>query len=474
MSFPKSIELLAREAYAKGEDAVVALVLSLEQGVGAPSPMDQNSSNSSFPSSRDLGKKKKNNSRKKTDKKPGGQTGHKGSTLKQVDNPDVTVDCELSSCDCGHSFNGSEEFISSTPRQVFDIPAPSVTVTEYRLNKYRCPVCGQIHGGEFPAGVSAPTQYGSNLQAHIVYMMNYQMLPYKRTADMFENLFDISISEGTLRNIQHRFYQMVQKPVEAIKQHILDSKVIHADETGLYTEGDRHWLHVAATDLYTYYFCHKERGKNAMDAAGVISKYKGRIIHDFWSSYYKYVECEHGLCNAHHLRDLQGVIDRNKHEWAVEMKAFLSWSKGVVDAAKENGLTELNKREIEQMTIIYKGIIDRGYEEIPPLPERVKGVRGKLKKGKARNLLDRFKDRPDEVLGFIYDFSIPFDNNLAERDIRMMKVKQKISGTFRSAEMANAFCATRSYISTAIKQEINVFNAVSDAVQGRFFIELYG
>ena len=467
MSDTKSIEQLAIEAFEQGVDSVVALAIQL---ASKRKYVKKDSSNSGMAPSSDLGKKKRPNSRKPSEKKQGGQPGHKGSTLDKVSDPDVIIDCKPSDCGCGHFFNGNEEFDGVSSRQVFDIPEPKVVVTEYVVKNYLCPYCGQIHSGEFPEDISAPTQYGDSIKAHIIYMMNYQMLPYKRTAEMFQNLFGMNISEGTLRNIQHKFYNIIEEPVEAIKNHIINSNIIHADETGLYAEGNRQWLHVASTDLFTHYFTHKKRGKEAMDFGGILPEFEGQVIHDYWSSYYSYTKCNHGLCNSHHLRDLQYIIDLEKHEWAGEMKQFLSDSKKVVDSEKENGSTELSESKLKELTEIYNGIIERGYKEIPQPPQKKKGVRGRQAKGKSRNLLDRFYEKPEQVIGFIYDFEIPFDNNLAERDIRMMKVKQKISGTFRSTEMAEAFCATRSYISTAIKQKVNVFSAIKDAFQGFFFV----
>jgi len=238
MDNSKSLEQLVHDAYSDGEEAVVELVVSLALKLKEEKHRrSQNSTNSSFPSSGDLASKKKNNSRKETDRKSGGQPGHKGCTLKQVPNPDTTVKCSPESCGCGHTFDGSEEFIDSIRRQVFDIPKPVVTVAEYVSEKYRCPVCGEIHAGDFPAGVTASAQYGNNIQAYVVYMMNYQLLPYKRTAEMFENLFSIGISEGTLRNIQFRFHQTVQEPLEEIKQEILNSDICMLMKQGSVQKG---------------------------------------------------------------------------------------------------------------------------------------------------------------------------------------------------------------------------------------------
>lgn len=462
-----SIEQLARDAFKKGEDAVVKLVVSL----ASKKFIKKNSSNSSMPPASDLGGRNRSNSRKPTNNTPGGQLGHKGSTLEKVQNPTVTIECLPSNCECGYSFNGTEEFNGLSTRQVFDIPEPKIEVTEYVSKNHLCPSCGQNHTGIFPSNISAPTQYGNNIQAHIIYMMNYQLLPYKRTKEMFQNLFGMNISEGTLCNIQHRFHGMIKEPIEAIKKNIIKSDVIHVDETGLYAEKNRQWLHVASSNLFTYYFTHEKRGKEAMVFGGILPDYKGTIVHDYWKPYYKFAECNHALCNAHHLRDLQYIIDSYKHEWAFEMQQFLVWSKGVVDSAKGNGLAKLDEPELRQITEIYNGIIQRGYDEVPPPPPKKKGKRGQQAKGKSMNLLDRFHHKSEQITGYIYNFKIPFDNNLAERDIRMMKVKQKISGTFRNVNMADSFCAMRSYISTAIKQKTNVFSAIKDAIQGIFFIE---
>lgn len=454
-----------------GTDAVCELVNQLEDQIEEfGRRLGLNSSNSSKPPSTDIGKKKNNNSRISGKRQPGGQKGHKGKTLKPVDEPDQIISCQPDECNCGHQFTGIEMVMNTERRQIIDIPRPTVSVTEFKSITYLCPGCGQLHTGKFPDGVNAPVQYGNNLQAYVVYLMNYQLLPYKRTADLLENLHNLPISVGTLRNIQSRFARLIKEPVEFIKQCIINSEVAHFDETGFYSTGKRHWLHVASTLGYTFYFYHHKRGFNAIEAAGILPVFKGKSCHDYWKPYYLFTGCEHSLCNAHHLRDLQGVVDSTGYFWAEEMKLFLQESKKTVDAAKSKGLAGLPKESITDLDRKYQSIISKGYKETPPPPERKPGQRGKLKKGKALNLLERLDQRREEILDFIYDFKNPFDNNQAERDIRMMKTKQKISGTFRSGDMAQTFCTIRSYISTAIKQGMNVFDAVAGAFEKKFFV----
>jgi transposase len=334
----------------------------------------------------------------------------------------------------------------------------------------KCPCCGAQKKGEFPKEVKAPVQYGINLKAYVIYLMIYQLIPYKRTTDLLENLHALPISEGTLNNILKDFARRIELPIEFIKQQIIDSELAHFDESGLYVGGQRDWLHVAATNLYTFYFHHESRGFEATEAAGILDKFQGKACHDFWKTYYKYEHLLHSLCNAHHMRDLQGLFDTDNLPWSLDMKSFFSASKKIVDAAKEAGKTELDQQLIIEIENQYQQIIDEGYKVIPPPPKREKGQRGPIKKGRARRLLERLDGKREEILDFIYDFSSPFDNNQAERDIRMIKVKQKISGTFRSSIMAKFFCEIRSYISTAIKHGVNVYDAIVGVFSDDIFL----
>lgn len=460
----------AKAIYAKGESAVCEVILELQQKlVEAEGKNNKNSTNSSKPSSSDIAKKGKNNSREKTGRKSGGQVGHKGTTLSAVESPDHVVECEAGICGCGHHFGGDEKVIKTTTRQVFDIPKPSIEVTEYRSNTYLCPGCGKRHKSAFPDFVNAPVQYGPNLSAHIVYLMNYQLLPYKRTTELVEATYGITISQGTLKNILKDFGSRIEKPLEAIKQNIINAPTAHFDESGLYVDKKRNWLHVASTAGFTYYFHHKSRGKIATDAAGILPNFTGNALHDNWSTYFRYKAVLHWLCNAHHLRELQGIYDTYGYDWSSDMKAFLKKAKKAVDKAQAEGKDHLPAKTIRKLEKEYDQIIARGYEQTPLPPEKEPGQK-QVKKGKAWNLLVRLDRRKKEVLGFINDFAIPFDNNQAERDIRMIKVKQKISGTFRNQEMAQNFCDIRSYVSSALKHGLNIFETMTGVYSNKFFV----
>ena len=430
----------------------------------------KNSSNSSKPPSTDIGKKKKNNSRTNSGRKPGGQPGHSGSNLVQVKKADKTEIMIPEKCTCGYIFNGLEKTSNPETRQVFDIPEPKIEVTEYISAVHECPCCSGKIKREFPDSVKGHVQYGSRLKGFAVYLMNYQLLPYKRTADLFENLYNMPLSQGTLNNILLDYSERLDIPIQLIKTHIINSDTVHFDESGFYSEGRRHWVHVASTGVFTFYHYHESRGLEAIKNAGILDYFKGTAVHDYWSAYYKYQDCSHSLCNAHHLRDLQGIYDSTKLEWAKDMKSLLTEMKIEVDNAKSENKTSLSTKTCNNLVDKFNKLIQFGYQSTPLPKIKKKGTRGKQKRGKALCLLDRFSKRSEEILDFIFDFSKPFDNNQAERDIRMTKVKQKISGTFRNSKMAEVFCRIRSFISTAIKQSKNVLQAISGIYDNKIFL----
>jgi len=430
----------------------------------------KNSSNSSKPPSTDIGKKKKNNSRTHSGRKPGGQPGHSGSNLMQVEKPDKTEILIPVKCKCGYSFSGLEKTSNSEIRQVFDIPKPEIEVTEYISPVYECPCCCGKVKKEFPESVKSHVQYGSRLKGFAVYLMNYQLLPYKRTVDLFKDLYNIPLSQGTLNNILLDYSERLNISIELIKTNIISSDTVHFDESGFYSEGGRHWIHAAGTNSFTYYHYHESRGYEALKSAGILDYFKGTAVHDYWSAYYKYQDCSHSLCNAHHLRDLQGIYDSTKLEWSKDMKSLLSKMKIEVDNAKLENKTCLSTGICNNLVSKFNKLIQFGYQTTPLPKIKKKETRGKQKRGKALCLLDRFSNRSDEILDFIFDFSKPFDNNQAERDIRMTKVKQKISGTFRNSEMAKVFCRIRSFISTAIKQSVNVIQAILEIYDNKIFL----
>lgn len=472
-------EILA--VYNEGPEAVVALVegliatFQLQVAVlearvkQLENQLNQNSRNSSKPPASD-GFKRTKSQRKKSGKKSGGQKGHPGHTLKMVDSPDQvqvhTVDC----CrECGVSL-ANQTVESYERRQVFDIPPMKLLVTEHRAEMKTCQVCGTCNKASFPDKVNQPVQYGPEVQALAVYLNQYQLLPYDRIRELFADLFGQPISEGTLLATNQAYNEALGSTEQEIKQGLLNAPVIHCDETGTRVDGKLQWLHTISDEHRTYYSIQPKRGSAAMDEMGILPVYQGTAKHDFWKPYFKY-PCDHSLCNAHHLRELTGVIETEQQTWAQQMKDLLLTIKGAVAEQKEKAKTHLEPEQLLDFESRYSRIIALGYEENPLVMEgEPKAKRGKPKKAKARNLLERLDQHRQETLNFMYDFCIPFDNNQAERDIRMTKVQQKISGGFRTWQGAQTFCRIRGYISTAKKNSIPVLGAIRDALRGNPFV----
>lgn len=285
--------------------------------------------------------------------------------------------------------------------------------------------------------------------------------PYDRSRQFFADLFDLNLSPGTLQNIVARAAKRLRPVVAQIKTALTAGHTLHCDESGFYIGGGRHWLHVAATKTLTCYYPHRRRGSQATTAMGILPHFRGRAIHDFWSAYYRHEQCDHGLCNAHHLRDLTAIAENDNQAWANRFKWFLLSAKQVVDQARLAGASALPPSKVAQIERICDQLITAALQANPPPPGGwPRGKRGSPKKTKPRNLAERFDKRRHEVLAFVYDFKVPFDNNLAERDIRMLKVQQKISGCFRSPAGAQDFCTIRSYLSTIRKQGVSVWAAL--------------
>jgi len=465
--------------YHAGPEVVVRVLCELSKQVAflqremqmLKDQLVKNSRNSSKPPSSDgLKKPSPKSLRPRGKSNPGGQKGHSGSTLKMVDNPNHCVVHSVKQCQkCGHCL-ADETPINIEKRQVFDIPPIQMEVTCHQAHTKQCPHCGYLNKVAFPEQVKAPVQYGTRLKAIAVYLRQYQLLPYNRTRELFRDLFSIDLSEGTLTNITNTCSKLLEQPLNQIQKQLEQSKVVHFDETGSSVKGKRQWLHAAATPNLTYYQIHPKRGCDAMDHMDILPNFNGRAIHDFWKPYFKY-HCNHGLCNAHHLRELIFLHEQHDQQWAKEMMDCLVDIKESVDEAKTSTDT-LFKEQIQKFEARYQNILDEGYNENPlPKKESTKRKkRGRIKKTKARNLLERLDEHRKEVLAFMYDFKVPFDNNLIERDLRMAKVQQKISGTFRSQDGADAFCCIRSYISTARKNAVNAIDAIGIAFEGCPFL----
>jgi len=427
----------------------------------------KNSGNSSKPPSSDTKPPRTKSQRKSTGKKSGGQSGHKGHGLKMSSTPDHIEIHKVSSCDHCHHPLGLEMAHDFDRRQVFDIPLLALEVTEHLVEIKECTQCGEDSRGQFPSKVLAPVQYGDRVKVLSVYLNQYQLMPLQRLTEYFEDVFGQRISEATILKFKNQLSNSLEKFECQVKDKLIKSSVVHFDETGHRVKGKRQWLHSSGTNSLTHYASHKKRGAEAMEAIGILSEYKGRAIHDFWSSYYKF-DCDHGLCNSHHFRDLTFLEERYDQTWSKSMKRLLGDMHKAVEVSRERGHSKLSSKAIKKFEFRYKNLVTRGFNKQPEI--KPTGRRGRPKKGDVLNFLERLHDRKDEVLAFMHDFNVPFTNNLAERDIRMVKVQQKISGTFRTQEGADVFCRIRSYISTCRKNSVKILKAMTDALQGRAFL----
>ena len=417
--------------------------------------LNLNSSNSSKPPSSDPNRKKVRKA--KGDKKAGGQKGRVGITLQKVDEPDKI---EVVKLDRRKLPPGKYKEAGYESRQVFDIDISRI-VTEYQAEILEDSK-GKQFVAPFPKGVTKAVQYGTSLKAHSVYMSQFQLIPYKRIQGYFREQLGIPVSEGSIYNFNQEAYGLLATFEEKVKTKLAGSDLLHVDETGINMNGDKRWLHCTSNSSWTYFFPHEKRGTDAMNAVGILPKFRGILCHDHWKPYYKY-DCTHALCNAHHLRELEGVWEEDKQQWAKDAKSLLEEINRAVNDA--GGLLEAG--ESEKYRQRYRAILKNAETECPPPDEtKRKGKRGRVKRTKARNLLERLIEYEDDALRFMDNKIIPFTNNLGENDIRMTKVQQKISGCFRSMEGAKIFCRIRSYLSTCRKQEVSSSQALEILFRG--------
>ena len=421
------------------------------------------------PSSDGLTKPKPKSLRPPSERPTGGQPGHPGHTLRMVEKADRTVRHAVERCkDCGRSL-AQQEPDRVERRQVFDLPEPKLEVTEHQAEVKTCP-CGCVNRAAFPPEAAAPVQYGSRVKSVGVYLGEYQLLPFDRLAEIMRDLFACeSFSEGTLANFKADCSRRLEPVEAAIRSSATAAPVAGFDETGVRAIGSLHWLHTVSTRLLTWYYAHKRRGGAAMDAAGILSEYRGRAVHDFWKPYFDY-DCDHALCNGHLLRELVFLWEEQTQKWAKDMIDHLLGIKDAVVTAGAAGLSALPPSDQERFLKGYERIVQAGYAQNPVAPAHGPKRRGRRKQSKARNLLDRFRDHPDSILAFMRDFAVPFDNNQSERDLRMMKLRQKISGTFRSFDALVNFCRIRGYVSTARKNGINALDALQRVFLGNPFV----
>ncbi|MBT6032366.1 MAG: IS66 family transposase [Kordiimonadaceae bacterium] len=390
----------------------------------------------------------------KAKKKSGGQPGHLGSTLKQVDDPD---DIKPLSIDQTTLPEGDYREIGRIKRQVINVDI-SRWVTEYQAQTLENIKTGERFTAPFPDQVNKAVQYGAELKAHAVYMSQYQLLPYQRVQAFFEEQLGIHLSEGSLYNFNVEAYENLKEFDEYSKAHLANVTTLHVDETGININGKGHWLHCACTASWSYFFAHKNRGNLATDDVGILENYSGILCHDHWKPYYRYTNCLHSLCNAHHLRELTRAWEQDEQVWAQNMIEFLVTCN---DAVQQSG-GKLSEADSALHWANYRQILAAGELECPPpKAEEHKGKRGRQKRSKARNLLERLVNFEQDVLRFMDNADAPFTNNQGERDLRMTKVQQKISGCFRSPKGADMFCRIRGYLLTCRKQGMSSSEAMT-------------
>ena len=460
------------------KETLIDIILELRQKLKEQAALIQelrdqlakNSRNSGKPPGSDgLNKPRRRSLRKKTGRRSGGQPGHKGHTLNMVEQADQIQIHEASTCPHCATDLKSVEPHAHEKRQVFDVPPVSIEVTEHQAEIKACPGCGQQVKAEFPRDVTQAVQYGPRLKAQAAYLNNYQLIPLARTCELLGDFYGHTPAEALVLNANASLVDQAEPSLATIKQQLIAADGVNFDESGLRVEGKLNWLHVASTDDLTYYAVHPKRGQEGMRAIGILSQFEGRAVHDHWKSYFTFQQCQHALCNAHHLRELQFVVDQYQQDWAQQMAHLLLDIKQEVRAAPLDQMA-LAPELLAHFKQRYDELIAQGLAVNPPPADPPPKKRGRKKQSPPKNLLDRLQQFRPQVLAFMYDFRIPFDNNLAERDVRMVKIKQKVSGAFRTRTGAETFCAIRSYISTVRKHGHNVIDAIHDALTGFPFI----
>jgi transposase len=407
--------------------------------------------------------------RRRSGKKPGGQIGHQGETLRLVATPDGVVEHRPAICSgCQIALPEEASVVVRERRQVHELPPVRLQVREYQALHVRCPACQTVTAGHFPAEVPSRVQYGPRLRALAVYLVEQQLVPYSRVRELVADLLGTELSLGTLVEWVQQAATALALVEARIKAALSQTPVLHNDETGVRQAGRLAWMHVASTKQLTHYAVHPKRGVEATTDIGILPAYQGVSVHDGWKPYRAHTRCRHALCNIHHLRELTFVHEQYGQTWAKEIKDLIREMKVATDQARAAGTTHLLPHERAGFVARYEALLAAGLAANPPATGQ-RHRRGRLKQSPARNLLERLWLDRNEVLAFLDDLTIPFDNNQAERDLRMLKVQQKVSGCFRSLRGGAAFSRIRGYLSTLSKQGVKRLAALETLFTGQPF-----
>src|SRR5579859_5311359 len=424
----------------------------------------KDSHNSSLPPSSDRFVRQPKSLRQKSEKQSGGQEGHQGTTLRFAEAPDEVIEHRVTICSsCQHDLREVEACVTLR-RQVVDMPSPRLLVQEHRAEQKQCPRCQHITLASFPTGVAAPIQYGPLIGAAAVYLTQQQLLPLERTCEVLRDLVGVQMSEGTVGELIKRTACALAPVEQQITEALIDAAVIHQDETGVSVAGKRYWEHVTSTASLTHYQVDASRGQDALNAIGILPVFKGISIHDSWASYFLY-DCEHALCLVHVLRELVFQAEEQGAVWAADLIDLLLAMKQATHQARAQGKCWLDPLEVLDWERAFLRVLDEG-DHVTPRATAPPGTKGRNKQSAARNLLDRLRKHQQAVFCFLEDLRVDFDNNLAERDLRMIKVQQKVSGCFRSLAGAQAFSRIRGYLSTLRKQGLPLLSALQATLCG--------
>lgn len=453
------------EAQAKLLEEQNAYIKELLEKIDALTGPKKDSHNSSQPPSSDGYRKPAPKSlRTPSGKKQGGQKGHKGNSMKIEQEPTEIIKHYPSRCNrCPH-FGKCQERVCEK-RYETDIHIERV-VTLHEQVECVCPLQDSARlRGEFPAHITGTKQYGLNVKALIALFSNIGMISHDRISQIMGCMAGIPLSAGTIHNNLHTISELLKKPVEMIRSKVSSLPIIHFDETGQRVEGSLYWVHSCCNEHFTYLALHKKRGKDAIDAIDILPNFTGIAVHDCWASYFHYTLALHALCNAHVARELVYAEENMKQPWAKDLRELLFEMLRQRQERQERCETAFSEAELQHFSDCYDRIVQIGIEQ-NPIAERAKGKRGRMKRGKARALLDRLQEHKPEFLRFAYNWDVPFTNNEAERSIRGIKVKQKVSGCFRSESCAEEYATTMSFLSTAKKHGTSYYEAILAALKG--------